>query len=86
MAAGAVTVTSTGNITTAGTNASGIFASSRRWRGDGDLDRQYHHRGHRRTGIAAFGTSGAVDGDLDRQHHHRGRQRGRDSCPAALAR
>jgi hypothetical protein len=46
--AGAVTVTSTGNITTAGGNAYGIRAVGFGGSGDGDLDRQYHHRGQRR--------------------------------------
>ena len=70
-----MTVTSTGNITTAGINAAGIDASSTgavtvtstgniTTAGNGcdrDLCQQHRHwRGH---------------GDLDRQHHHRGRQR-----------
>ena len=48
MALALSTVTSTGNITTAGNNAFGIFAEARHWRCNGDLDRQHHHRATRR--------------------------------------
>ena len=85
--AGAVTVTSTGNITTAGSNAHGIFAGAWRRRGDGDLDRQYHHRGRPRVRDFCRQHGWRRDGDLDRQHHHLGQRTRSGLVPArALAR
>ena len=77
---GAVTVTSTGNITAYGYRRGPDFRQKyRRWRRHGDLERQHLHYGQERDSRHQPGWR-RRHGDLDRQHHHHGQRHVRDFC------